>query len=116
MLGQPAVHVRCHDRSTAVAAKLRLGDIGPRTLQLEEVVTAGAFAVVLEFMYCGFTEICNEALLPQVANPDYREYTYLLLGGGDFIYASAVRLGVIQVRSAPAMIARPGRSLRRLAF
>lgn len=60
---------------------------------------------------CSFVE-----LLPQVANPDYREYTYLLLGGGDFIYASAVRLGVIQVRSAPAMIARPGRSLRRLAF
>jgi len=36
----------------------------------------------------------------KVANPDYREYTYLLLGGGDFIYASAVRLGVIQFVSS----------------
>lgn len=37
-----------------------------RLIELEPVVTSAAFAVVLEFMYCGFAELSDEALLPQV--------------------------------------------------
>eukprot|EP00616_Rhizochromulina_sp_CCMP1243_P009616 CAMPEP_0118963884 /NCGR_PEP_ID=MMETSP1173-20130426/1711_1 /TAXON_ID=1034831 /ORGANISM="Rhizochromulina marina cf, Strain CCMP1243" /LENGTH=219 /DNA_ID=CAMNT_0006912293 /DNA_START=41 /DNA_END=700 /DNA_ORIENTATION=- len=36
----------------------------------------------------------------KVADPSSREFTYLLLGGTRFIYASAVRLGVIQFVSS----------------
>jgi len=36
----------------------------------------------------------------KVADPASREFTYLLLGGTRFIYASAVRLGVIQFVSS----------------
>jgi hypothetical protein len=32
----------------------------------------------------------------QIAEPGSREFTYLLLGGTRFVYASAVRLGLIQ--------------------
>eukprot|EP00617_Octactis_speculum_P027027 CAMPEP_0185749254 /NCGR_PEP_ID=MMETSP1174-20130828/8002_1 /TAXON_ID=35687 /ORGANISM="Dictyocha speculum, Strain CCMP1381" /LENGTH=199 /DNA_ID=CAMNT_0028425305 /DNA_START=32 /DNA_END=631 /DNA_ORIENTATION=- len=38
--------------------------------------------------------------IDKVANPDSREFTYLMLGGTRFVYASAVRLGVINFVSS----------------